>query len=181
MAFARYHVSHPGNTPAPSGRVSWVWGVLGLLFIGMSAGNMLSKPPRGKEVPVSVWNVLVGPGLFGILGLLLVLRFLFQRPLFLMRTKRRFRSSKLFFHKRRLLITPESVTQETPDSTLKITWRSVERIGQTADHAFIYISKVEAFVLPRHAFSQESDFREFVDTARRYFAASRVDRRREEY
>jgi hypothetical protein len=76
--------------------------------------------------------------------------------------------------KTRLSFTPQELTFSTISAVYKISWTAVERIPMTDNHAFIFTSKVDAWVVPRHAFADDSAFQHFVETARRYHEEARA-------
>ncbi len=75
---------------------------------------------------------------------------------------------KLSLGKQELTLTPEALIWKTPISESKTSWSAVEKIVETEQHVFIYTSAVAALVVPQRAFPDESAYREFVETARRF-------------
>ncbi len=76
--------------------------------------------------------------------------------------------NRRLFARRRLTITPETITEATEISVTTMRWVAVEKIAVDQRHAYFYISAASAFILPTAAFATEADFNEFVQTARRY-------------
>jgi hypothetical protein len=52
-------------------------------------------------------------------------------------------------------------------------WHTVSRVVEHGDHAFFYLSRTEAVILPRRAFADDRELEELVDTARRYHEEAR--------
>jgi hypothetical protein len=88
--------------------------------------------------------------------------------------RRRLKQNASHLKPRRLTISPQELLCETETITSHIAWKGVQRIPMTDDHAFIYISKGEALVLPRHAFEDQRDFEAFVETARQFQEEARA-------
>jgi hypothetical protein len=120
----------------------------------------------------------VGPSVWIILGLLIGLVgavFVFSYPALLRRRIRRLvqrlymeGQNRGLFTRRRMTITPETVTDATEVSVTTMKWVAVERIVVDQRHAFFYTSAASAFILPKAAFETEEEFQEFVETAQGY-------------
>jgi hypothetical protein len=65
----------------------------------------------------------------------------------------------------RLSITPEGVREDVSAGYSFRRWTAVEKIALTQDHAFLYISALSAYVLPKRAFGDELHFQQFVRSA----------------
>ncbi|MHC4179334.1 MAG: YcxB family protein [Planctomycetota bacterium] len=72
------------------------------------------------------------------------------------------------FTRRRMTITPETITDATEISVTTMKWVAVEKIAVDRRHAYFYVSAASAFTLPKAAFATEEGFQEFIETARRY-------------
>ncbi len=72
------------------------------------------------------------------------------------------------FTRRRMTITPETITDATEISVTTIKWVAVEKIVVDQRHAYFYDSAASAFILPKAAFAAEEEFQEFVETAQGY-------------
>ena len=53
--------------------------------------------------------------------------------------------------------------ESKPNGQSNRNWSSVERIVVTDRHAFIYTSTIEAFILPKRAFEDETHCQEFIE------------------
>jgi hypothetical protein len=71
-----------------------------------------------------------------------------------------------------MLVTPDTITLNTAVSKSVTGWDGVERMAITPKHAFIYLSKRTAFVVPARAFQHTEEFQAFVDNLRRYHEAA---------
>ena len=120
----------------------------------------------------------IGPGACVILGLLLGLVnvvFFFLYPVrFRQRTRRLVERMYMegqnlgLFTRRRMTITPETVTDATEVSVRTMKWVAVEKIAVDQRHAYFYVSAASAFILPKAAFATEEEFQEFVETSQGY-------------
>jgi len=72
------------------------------------------------------------------------------------------------FARRRLTITPETITDATEISVTTMKWVAVEKIAVDQRHVFFYVTATSAFILPKAALATEEEFEEFVETAGRY-------------
>jgi hypothetical protein len=75
----------------------------------------------------------------------------------------------------RLKLTNQELIHATPLRTRAIPWSVVEKIDATVDHAFFIRSNLLAYVLPKRAFPQETDFSAFAEVARSYQEAAHRD------
>jgi hypothetical protein len=71
----------------------------------------------------------------------------------------------------RLSIAPSSMTNSSDQGESRINWSAVERVEETHDHIFIYISALMALVIPRETASG-ADLSDFVGRVRRFVAAA---------
>lgn len=72
------------------------------------------------------------------------------------------------FGRRTIELSPERIVETTEFGETVQNWNAVERIVQDANHVFIYVTAVSAFIVPRRAFLHDWDFDDFVETARRF-------------
>ncbi len=86
---------------------------------------------------------------------------------------RSFRQNPRFFERRSLEITPALIAARTESHAGSTAWHAVEWIVEHREHVFFYISKTEAYILPKRAFADERQYQEFLDTARHYHAEAR--------
>ena len=75
---------------------------------------------------------------------------------------------------RRISIDHRAIRVETEYSALTYLWWGVDAITASPDHAFIYFTTTNAFILPREAFRTDRAFEDFVEAARRYLAMAGV-------
>jgi hypothetical protein len=62
----------------------------------------------------------------------------------------------------KLNVTRTEITESSPQGEATCAMSAVEKIVVTGDHAFIYSSPVQAFVVPRRAFATSVDFESLV-------------------
>ena len=60
-------------------------------------------------------------------------------------------------------LTPDNIFVKTPAGESKYTWAVIDKIVQNDKYIFLYISSINAIVIPRKAFSTDSSLQEFVD------------------
>jgi len=76
--------------------------------------------------------------------------------------------NRAFFARRRLTITPETITDATEISVRTTKWVAVEKIAVELDHAYFFDTALTAIILSKAAFATEEGFQELVETAQRY-------------
>jgi len=125
----------------------------------LPAGILTTTDKSVLETAIDIWPLLLGPILFGI----------FAIPYIRWRTRQMSNrllsegQNKEFYVKCELEAGDDSLTETRPSGSTIRNWTSVERIVTTRSHLFVYTSSIEAYVVPRRAFSTESEFNTFVD------------------
>lgn len=125
----------------------------------LPVGILLTSDKPVLERAAEIWPLLIGPLLFCILG----------SPYIRWRTRQM--SNRLlsegqntgFNGECELLAGVDALTETRPSGSTIRNWASVERIVATPSHLFVYTSGIEAYVVPRRAFSTESEFNTFTD------------------
>lgn len=69
---------------------------------------------------------------------------------------------------RRIAISPEYVVCSSPGTQQVARWSGVERVLIEKNYLFIFITALDALVLPRRAFNSEQHFREYALLAEKY-------------
>jgi hypothetical protein len=69
---------------------------------------------------------------------------------------------------RRLTLSPGLLNYSTPISQMLNRWSGVERIALAREAFYIYLSSVQAIVVPRRAFGSDAEFAAFAQVARTY-------------
>ncbi|QDT06543.1 hypothetical protein K227x_49530 [Rubripirellula lacrimiformis] len=124
----------------------------------LPAGILLTTDKPVLETAIDIWPLLLGPILFGI----------FATPYIRWRTRQMSNrllsegQNKEFYGKCELEAGDEALTETRPSGSTIRNWTSVERIVTTPSHLFVYTSGIEAYVVPRRAFSTESEFDAFL-------------------
>ncbi len=77
-------------------------------------------------------------------------------------------SNRALLGTRQMRISPEGLRYSSDVIETAAKWAAVEKIETTAEYAYFYIAAVEAYIIPRRAFSDERQFTAFVELARRY-------------
>ncbi|MGI8982614.1 MAG: YcxB family protein [Pirellulaceae bacterium] len=73
---------------------------------------------------------------------------------------------------RRIILTPLSLINSSPNSQLETRWSVIEKIVVTEQALYIYISSVSSVVVPRRAFTSDDHFQTFVHTAQEFHAGA---------
>lgn len=68
----------------------------------------------------------------------------------------------------RISIGPEGIAHSGEHSAATVKWSGVERIADSDEFVFIYISAVSGYLVPSRAFGGEEHFREFVSRANEF-------------
>jgi hypothetical protein len=70
------------------------------------------------------------------------------------------------FGQHRISITPQEVREVLSVGDSSRRWSAIERIAETDDHVFIYISALSAYIIPKLAFNNELACQQFIRSAR---------------
>ncbi|HLN29980.1 MAG TPA: YcxB family protein [Gemmataceae bacterium] len=162
-AFFRHHLrcSNPGRY------LGGCLSPLGILFlVGFSVLFLnldLKHPFVTKQIIFGFMMVLPLP-----------LAYLFRHRLSSLRGRfvLRLGGNRKLLEPQRMRIDAEMVTLSTAWSSASVKWSAIERIDVTENHAFIYVSTQQAYILPKHAFGDDVEFTRFVETAQGYFRAA---------
>jgi hypothetical protein len=73
---------------------------------------------------------------------------------------------------RRLTLSPGLLNYSTPISQMLNRWSGVERIAIGRDAFYVYLSSVQAIVVPRRAFGSDAEFTAFAQLANTYREAA---------
>ena len=68
-----------------------------------------------------------------------------------------------FLGNSKLILTEEGITLITEARESKTSWKAVESICETEKHIFIFISAVEAYIVPNRIFESENMKKEFLE------------------
>tara|TARA_A100001391_G_C5052112_1_gene273753 strand:+ start:630 stop:1181 length:552 start_codon:yes stop_codon:yes gene_type:complete len=146
-------------------------GVLGMLLLPVWILLTTDKPKL--ETAGTLWPLLIGPVVFVV----------FAGPYIRWRTRQM--TNRLlsegqnngFYGPCELELGSDSLTETRRSGTTTRSWDAVERVEYTASHLFIYTSGIEAYVVPRRAFSHESEFMVFLNaiTARQMSFLNRLE------
>ncbi|MFO7907337.1 MAG: YcxB family protein [Planctomycetota bacterium] len=156
-AFIEYH-----QRSSPAARRQRV-GCLAFAFCAMMVlpvGILVTTDKPVVETAMDMWPLLLGPILFVMLAI----------PYVRLRTRQMSNrllgegQNKEFYGKCELNAGDDGLTETRPSGSTTRNWFSVERVVTTPSHLLIYTAGIEAYVVPRRAFSTESEFREFVNT-----------------
>jgi hypothetical protein len=72
------------------------------------------------------------------------------------------------FGRHRIVLSPHEIYERSPKAESRLAMSIVTRIVVTTDYAFVYISPIQAFIIPRRAFFPPATFDAFVRTLEEY-------------
>lgn len=73
-----------------------------------------------------------------------------------------------WFGRRRLALTPESITESGDLTVATRKWAAIERIVEDERHVFLFVAGAGAVIVPKPALASADRLREFLDAARLY-------------
>ena len=155
-AFIEYHER---SSPATRRQKIGCLAVAFCALMVLPCGILLTTDKPALETAMDIWPLLVDPILFPILAI----------PYIRWRTRQMTNrllsegQNKEFYGECALEADDDALTETRPSGSTIRNWTSVERVVTTASHLFVYTSGIEAYVVPRRAFSTESEFNEFID------------------
>ena len=174
IAFNLYHHAHSPTTrrqlQQPWIRTTAIW----LLVFGL----IWFFADQRRGTPLQTFLDLL-PLLYGLIGYLLFV--LVYYPFAYRRTIRKTVDSMADEGKNRGLLGPhrvtltaESIIEATDFSESTTSWKAVERVANSGEHAFIYVNSLAAIMVPRRAFAGVAEFNEFVNAATVYREKSAI-------
>jgi YcxB-like protein len=169
VAFNKYQLA---SQPASRRHMSWVWLVLLVILLGLFLLPTLSGPKRQPPPEVNWWTTAFDISLL-VVPLVLVVAFLvWGRPyLVTLQVKRVVthpHNQKRLLGWRRTSIGPEGLAVRGEDVHLVLAWPAIRKLALTPQHAFIYITTLEAIIVPRRPFASDEEFQRFAETVRAY-------------
>lgn len=79
--------------------------------------------------------------------------------------------------KNKLTITPDAVTNVTEMGKSTTRWDAIEWIASTDQYLFMTVRGSGPFIVPKRAFTDEQEFKKFIDTAKTYHQAVETSNR----
>jgi hypothetical protein len=158
IAFQKYHLAHADKSKQPTW-VRWFF----FVFLGMVALiHVVGMIAWGDWSPYALIVVLIVAVVLGYS--------LFYRRLLGWVLRRRLKDPayQKLLGGRKLEITPDGISLSWTAGNSTTLWSGVSKIIATEQHAFFYLSPVEAHILPKRAFPSDAAFWDFVETARRF-------------
>lgn len=70
--------------------------------------------------------------------------------------------------KRRVVLTALGIHEHNPFSEIVSAWTQVQKIERLEAHTLFFLSPTAAIILPKHAFTEERAYQEFVEAALRF-------------
>ena len=165
LAFSRYHNTH---SPAIRRRLMILRLIVPVFFLVMWLVFYTIGDASGRLASA------------GALAVMAVVYYFTYPLLFNWRTQRTVKAlyregnNPDLFERRRLTITPETLTDASATSVTTKKWNAIDRIVADQDHIYFYATAVSAFIVPKAAFAGEEAFQRFLDTARQYHSAAIV-------
>lgn len=71
--------------------------------------------------------------------------------------------------KHTMTLTPDGIIETGEHGEQRIKWGGVEKITVNEKYIFIYISSIQAFIVPRTSFDDEFSFQAFINTLNRHY------------
>ena len=72
------------------------------------------------------------------------------------------------FNERILVLTDEGITETSSIGETKISWVKIERLEETEDYLYIYVSSVSAHIVPKRVFENSSEQEKFINKITEY-------------
>jgi membrane protein implicated in regulation of membrane protease activity len=159
-----YNLSHQARSPALRRQRAWTVGVC--LGAAVILGGVMCLPSAGDFGRVAnFWPVAYFFLAIGILKPLLWRRQV-RRIVDRMLNEGRNRS---LLGKREVLITPADISTAGELRSTIVRWKAVERIVEEREVLYVYISSVDAVIIPRRAFASDDEFAAFGAACRKYW------------
>lgn len=163
VAFSRHHYA---RSPAVKWSIIRSLVLWSLVFIFISL-----KFPTTDDLSISTRVA------FGILyaALFCLIVSLLRRPITDRLVRRMFREgdNKGIICQHELEIDDQGIVERTEVGEARQSWRAVERIEESDDHAFIYVSSMMAHVIPKRAV-ETGDVQAFLSQAKEWWRAANV-------
>ncbi len=162
LAFQEYHLKH-----SPSIRALRLKNWLALpAGLGLLYGFMLMVSPNPSLAVKGHWP-LIAVGVVWLMGF----PFWFHKAMLRnVRTLLEEGSNKGMLGKHTITISPETITQAMRYQTSAVRWEAVDKVVRGEGYLFVYISAVNAYIIPEHAFDGEKAFFDFCGQAIDYFS-----------
>lgn len=71
-------------------------------------------------------------------------------------------------------ISPAWFFEKTEVNETKVAWKTLLSIDENADYQFYFVSKANAFIVPKRAFSSMAEAQAFLNKARQYWDAAKM-------
>lgn len=78
------------------------------------------------------------------------------------------RNNESLFAERKLTITEGGIAEESPGEMSSISWGKVVSVEEAEEYIYIYISPVEAHIIPKRVFKDEAEQKAFMAEIRSY-------------
>ena len=141
VAFNRYHCAH--SPAVRKTKLTWMIWVSALLI----AGSLFIPPTAEFSRPNIVATAIVSAGLFSVV-------FIYRFPAVMDRQVLRLYQegeNKGTLGEHELELDDNGLVERTEVNESRLSWQGVERIAETDEHAFIYISSMMAHVIPKQS------------------------------
>lgn len=75
-------------------------------------------------------------------------------------------------NQRRLTLTADGLKQSSVNNLTTTSWDKIDRIWETVEHIFLYISSLSAYIVPKRAFTNKKNQEEFIKEIKKQVEAS---------
>jgi hypothetical protein len=161
LAFNRYHMNHSPSLR----RYHWYVRIGTSILCVVVCLITFYALTRSFQIPVVFYAIAFGLGIF----------FFFALPSMIWsstkkRIERMFREgqNKGMSNTTKLAISEDGMEANNSLSASKMLWSAIEKITVTDEYIFLYVSAMNAMVIPQRAFATEAQRQEFIQLVQHY-------------
>lgn len=148
---------------------AWIAIPIGIVVYFVAAANAGKLP---QDPPVLMFLILWGVAHFIVFGLITLRIARTGRSIvtanFLVRRILTEGDTSSLTGRRKLSVSPTTISDSSPSGESSWKMTAVQKILVTEHYAFIYVSPVHAFIVPRRAFFRPEEFERFVKLVEQY-------------
>jgi hypothetical protein len=165
-AYFRHTYAH-----APQARpIRWLrWVLLALMIFLLGSALLLALFGKSEDqVPAALFLLIP-------LGMIVLLCF-WPRVITWKLTKNLSKRDKrrLLYSPLRITITSISFDCASDDASSSLRWSAIDRIEESEDHTFVFISSALAQIIPKRVFASATDYNDFVQAMTDFFQEGRI-------
>ena len=150
-----------------SGRKKLLWAVAAALLLLVSASDLYDILRTGRRfTDTTLFFIVILAAVYAIL--------FFVLPKF--RYRKLFSSNRFLQETQSFSVTGQLISITSPSTSVQITRDKIEKLVCTPDLICIYISRMQAHLIPRHFFADEAAFTEVSAFIKLHFGPDKGDR-----